>query len=968
MDSQAARAKKLEAAKKKLAKHQSKLHKSPLSDDKTSDGRSSAFSDTLSAKDGDTPLDEHAPNQSAASTPLLMTETAGLLARPTSVNSGETSESLDTAAATYDSRDAPVLTPSDPLLEANADKFDAVRLRLRVVELEELNRNIEQSAERAANEMATQVARIRDKERELEEQMAALNVKSAEVASNNNRSFAEAQEGITRLREEKQTLAIDSDKTIKHLSEENESLRKAVQLLEEHKQNTSTEAGHRVKELEQQLHTTTTAATEAHARYTEQLTSLENTIRELQQKVPQEDAVRSQEDEVSRLRNERHALEEKVHRLVKETETLKSALLRSDMDKEGLENRYEGLLSELNGVKATVSARDEIITKLEDKVRTMTEENQFLEEARDVAVAELAGKMQEIVRENDVLTKEKAQLIEDVDAARRVSIDISRGRDDERRESVLGRSSSVLSRASSHVGDAAMMAAQRDLMDENKVLKTELDRIRLAQAEIGSVLLNNSNPAADDLVRVLQRRCDELAADVQTYRQQAGDARGMAEQAKLAFHDRDVEQERVKELQRELEACSARFDREQAIWRSKEQTLHAEVARLGKGAPRVSDESSELRKYIMALGGQSDTNVVTWAKWAVAEHERLREELREAHTIVDVQHQKILSGTPDPTAGTASSTAIAAANTAEQETQTDPMLAFARLSTIKANLVEGPKRRSYGGMRSSSSRSSIAGGSRRGSINSVVSSPAGPSFPLSPAAQHFPSDAQSASNLFTLQLELSTLRGQLAKLTSRYAELQQTQQTTQQHLDHQMRVNREMKKLIVGASVGVSTTASSSIWGAVTGGGGSNSGQDGNVLEKYADAMERIGILQEEVERWRRRCEEVEEVVEAVVLQQAEQEEEDDGYEVGTEAGSARASVEDVRGRGGVAEAGERAVLEDTTSLFAGSTQGGAFDIGFGNASGEAVPYRVHAADSALRGGDFSRMCAECSDRPLIIL
>ncbi|KAJ3045069.1 hypothetical protein HDV00_011794 [Rhizophlyctis rosea] len=934
------RTRKLEAAKKKLKKFQTKTRKvAGLSDDGASEGRT----DTTSIN-GDEQVSSEAVSKPVPEPPTVQP------------NSPVPDFTLDRDDVITDAeRNLYVTSPTISPQRATATGTDDAEhnYRKQIHQLEEVLRKAQTTNET----LSSQIASLEARNEQLESQVEELGASASGVAEQDARRSADAQETIRQLREKLNTLSLTSDSGRRAVMDENQLLREKVSQLEAEAtakvQHLLSEREEAIERLQGELRVTKDAAKTAKTDAATQQQQLIAKISELERRLQDQQNTKSQDDEITQLRTERQGLENKVHALVKETEALRASLLRSDMDKEGLENRYEGLLHDLNISKSSKATLDEEIERLNVKCQALDAENQLLEEARDVAVAELAAKMKEIVKENNVLIKERAQLIEDVEVARRSSLDVSG------RNSVDQQGSPVIM-SPRQIAATTISAAQQDLFDENKVLRMELDRLRLAQAEIGSVLLNNPDPAASDLVRVLQRRCDELAGDVQTYRQTAEDAREMAEQAKLAFHDRDVERDKVVELEKELEMCTSRLERERANWKAKEQTLHAELSRVGKGRERSrsNDEVIELRRYIMALGGQADTNLTAWAKWAVAEQERLREEIKEAHMTIDLQHEKLLAGTPASTPASTPATGQlpdtfttrTSGTSIDQETQTDPMLAFARLSTIKANLVEGPKRRNYGGVRSPSSRSarsSIAGGSRRGSItsvaHSVVSSPAGPGFPsvLSPTAL-IPPDAQTASSIFALDLELSQLRGQLAKLTSRYAELQQAKDSTQQHLDHQMRVNQEMKKLIVGASVGVSAApASSSLWG---GGASAGAGHvEGNILERYADAMSQIGVLQEEVDKWRRRCEEVEEVVEAVVLQQAQDEEEAaaEGYDDVTDgeiSERGRPSIGFGRGREGVA------VLEDTTSLFSGSSASAAFPVGFGgqNLDGHASHQHGH--------------------------
>ncbi|KAI8921510.1 hypothetical protein BC831DRAFT_476843 [Entophlyctis helioformis] len=105
-----------------------------------------------------------------------------------------------------------------------------------------------------------------------------------------------------------------------------------------------------------------------------------------------------------------------------------------------------------------------------------------------------------------------------------------------------------------------------------------------------------------------------------------------------------------------------------------------------------------------------------------------------------------------------------------------------------------------------------------------------------------------------------TLRG----LLDEHARLQQTSVATLQRLDEQMRINSEIKKLIVHSSVGQQTAAppASGSWASLTmsrrrtGSSGSavgdaaasaDGGRPESLLERYNDALVRIGQLQQEL-------------------------------------------------------------------------------------------------------------------------
>ncbi|KAI8848587.1 hypothetical protein BC829DRAFT_393895, partial [Chytridium lagenaria] len=170
---------------------------------------------------------------------------------------------------------------------------------------------------------------------------------------------------------------------------------------------------------------------------------------------------------------------------------------------------------------------------------------------------------------------------------------------------------------------------------------------------------------------------------------------------------------------------------------------------------------------------------------------------------------------------------------ADQSVQTEPI---SRLGSVKAALS-----------RSASGMSALATSSGMRSRSPSVSS--------STAAQRATEEPRSE--------QLETLHAALTKLTHKYVTLQQQHSAIASQLDHQLRANAEIKRLIVGSAIASAPSPRG------------KGDVDELVLEKYNDAMLEIGSLRTEMERWRLRCEEAEDVVEQVFLRQMSTVEED---------------------------------------------------------------------------------------------
>jgi FtsZ-binding cell division protein ZapB len=500
-------------------------------------------------------------------------------------------------------------------------------------------------------------------------------------------------------------------------------------------------------------------------------------------------------------------------------------------------------------------------------------------------------------------------------------------------------------------------------------LEQELQTLRLAQADIGSVLLLKGRDAASsDMIHILQRRNEELAAQIMDKQTQIDNLNQSLEtQKKRALEGAEAVQQ-LDELKGEVRGLKDQLRREKDTSSVKARNLYRETERVQLQHHSLLKDVEAIKKCIWdsrneyvssawvqemlhlfrAGGRMEDVEVLQWVKWMIAFTVKQQKDLEEAHMILDVQHEKLEDAmvrasmsidvsrpmaTPSNLGSLSelrSPLALLQSQRATQDwvggvevgTQTDAMLSFARMSTIKASAA------------AASSRSPSLRGSnsvRRSRSSSIASSVA--SMPDLGGGGHFEVEQQQhhqhqhqhhqteglakideqPNSIHNSSMEAeagpspaeSKLQAALSALMGRYVSLQQTTSTLQSQLDHQLRTNSEIKKLIVGASLsGIGPSPSRSGSGLFGGGGNSGAGSGkassngapDNLLEKYNDALVEIGALRTEVDRWRMRCEEVEEVVENIVLKASGQseEEEDEGEreEAGGHVGDASEMVQ----------------------------------------------------------------------------
>ncbi|KAJ3416380.1 hypothetical protein HDV05_001948 [Chytridiales sp. JEL 0842] len=446
-------------------------------------------------------------------------------------------------------------------------------------------------------------------------------------------------------------------------------------------------------------------------------------------------------------------------------------------------------------------------------------------------------------------------------------------------------------------------------------VEQELQKLRLAQADVGSVLLLKGRDAASsDMIHSLQRRCEELAGEILAQKSQMESLNASLEVQKKRALEGTQAIERVEELKAEISSLKDQIRREKEVWSLKERNFHKETERAHSEYHQLSTEMETIKKVIwdhrqdgvwrndvqlIRPGSRmEDLRVLQWVKWMVSFTARQQKELEETHMVLDLQHEKLetamvrasmsVDGSQRPFVNTGNFIAASDAGDysphrlqgpmVEQGTQTDTMLSFARMGTIKASVASrSPSLRAVGGSglrsRTSSMASSVASVNDLSQLDeplmqqqkrAVDDNPTAPqqvSHQTAPLHNAVSEEYQPQNATTHPTANEEKLQAALSALTGRYVTLQQTASTLQTQLEHQLKANAEIKKLIVGASLG-------GMMGKGRNGGKSDVQE--NLLERYNDALVEIGALRTEVDRWRIRCEEVEEVVENIVLKASE--------------------------------------------------------------------------------------------------
>ncbi|KAJ3181896.1 hypothetical protein HDU85_003412 [Gaertneriomyces sp. JEL0708] len=356
-------------------------------------------------------------------------------------------------------------------------------------------------------------------------------------------------------------------------------------------------------------------------------------------------------------------------------------------------------------------------------------------------------------------------------------------------------------------------AAYEKLHQEHLALRKETERLQLSQADIGALLLRTgSTPSTQEIISTLQRRCDELAAQVQKLEIQRDNDVCELDRYKSLLLEYDRDRRRVSEIQGELHSVRQSIERERELWKGKEEVSKGELARSRESAEASDNQlRAAYNIAIAALGedsGGSGTLEQVIQRLSTALRAS-RASLEEAHTIIDLQHEKIEAlMVADPSSA---STPVASdehtrrgdSMSVSTEVQTDPMLSFVSLETVKARLAD---------------------------VGVLWARPA--------------------------QRDASTSMEQLAR---EYAQLQKSHEAALSDIARLERMLQQVKRLFtlsVGSMPGVDKddkkedTDDIGVW-----------------ARKAVEAELSVTDLKRETERWRGRCEELEELLESISLE-----------------------------------------------------------------------------------------------------
>ncbi|KAJ1540246.1 hypothetical protein HK405_011571, partial [Cladochytrium tenue] len=381
-----------------------------------------------------------------------------------------------------------------------------------------------------------------------------------------------------------------------------------------------------------------------------------------------------------------------------------------------------------------------------------------------------------------------------------------------------------LSKAQEEVSHLKNVAAEHEAAAAK--FQKELHKLRTAQADVASVLLKGRQAASTDLVATLQSRCEELAEELIASQADASHLREQVNGIKLLTHERDQALRQATQVRDEAMLLEEHHGRERMTWVLKERTLYGEVERAQVELHRFESELAGIKRLIWdeasnagwSRGTESadDVDVGRWAKWMISAFDKQRRQLEDAHAVLDMQHERLESAL--------------ARSSVSGESETPPAAYAGHLAPSagrsRTSSVGGPLRPRPSGIQPSAQARAAAW------TTQVALSLAGPGAPAAPplAAAAAPAERRGGE----------PLAATLARLTARYARLQQELASLSAQLDHQVMANAEIKRLIVDGAVA---------------GGGSDAA---SVLERYNDALVEVGALRTEVDRLRQRCEELE--------------------------------------------------------------------------------------------------------------
>ncbi|ORY47874.1 hypothetical protein BCR33DRAFT_848559 [Rhizoclosmatium globosum] len=392
----------------------------------------------------------------------------------------------------------------------------------------------------------------------------------------------------------------------------------------------------------------------------------------------------------------------------------------------------------------------------------------------------------------------------------------------------------------------ASQAKSQSLLDALNRTEGDLARLRLSQADIGNTILQKGDATeSKDLITSLQNRNHELAKELLETKEELSEVQADFEGLKMRVHEGLVAVKEAGEVKRELEDLKNKFLREKEVWGLKERALYSATEKLQADyaglvkmiglVQRIIWDSAEGKAgWNRGVGAErvEDVDVAGWVRWMVDAHGKLAKDLEQTHELLDVQHEKIESVMSSAGVSRRSGSPTGGEGRRTRGLPSEKALQMSSLGTSSSSMnalinswsnsvgVAG-----YSSHDNVSSQGSIVEGGE-GVPDIVLPLPLGP-------------DKKGS---------MDKMQATMKKLMSRNVSLQQRLHTIEAQLEHQIKGNSEIKKMLVDSTLGGSKVP---------------------VLEQYNDALIEIGALRSEVEHWRARHDELEAVVEGVVLEKS---------------------------------------------------------------------------------------------------
>ncbi|KAI9202003.1 uncharacterized protein BJ171DRAFT_194111 [Polychytrium aggregatum] len=415
-------------------------------------------------------------------------------------------------------------------------------------------------------------------------------------------------------------------------------------------------------------------------------------------------------------------------------------------------------------------------------------------------------------------------------------------------------------------------------------LKHEIQVLRRAQVDYGSLLLQGKDATTAEVFAALNAKCRQLADEVSLYQVQAREQAMLIETLKTAVHNTEILERRISDQAEEITKLNDATERLRYTSKLKEEALLTEVKRFHSHNATTEDRLYRLWQIAVEPGSKFDPERVVLDEWLAEWMAMMKEKVVRLQAVIDSseaiiakQHDKLIRLMEEqPTKKSAASPSFGSDPSPPEETpaaqdasrptdshrstdagtQTDPMMAFTRISTIKAELLSNLETRS--------SASASTTGEPSQMLEEVLESGEGshvatqpPATPLQLSPQGSSRNLEAGGRDDKSTTEADKIRAKLKKLAVQYTELQNVCAGLEDQVAYQIQINNEMKQLIARSSLGI---------------GRNQVNEAHELLERYNDALVQVGLLRLENERWRARCEELEEVVESIVMQQTDPE------------------------------------------------------------------------------------------------